>query len=194
MTASSTPRSTTLDGTGEAIPWQPRRRSDPDRGSTSDQRLPRASASKSATRSRWHREAIDRAFAFTGAIQLLIAIVTVVGILDLLLSAIIERRHELALWRVVGADRGAVRRSVVLEACTLGILGALLGIAVGFGTAWIWVGVNLRYLLGYYLEYTFAARAAAQAAVLVLAMAATAGYAAATRATRAPVLEGIHHE
>ena len=116
------------------------------------------------------------------------------GILDLLLAAITERRRELAFWRVMGADRRMVRRAIILESLTIGLLGSVLGVTVGFVTAWIWVAINFRYLLGFYLEFSFAAADALWYVALVLAMAAAAGYAAATQATRQSVLEGIQHE
>ena len=142
----------------------------------------------------YHDAYVKRAFGLTDAIQLLVVIVTIAGILDLLTSSIAERRRELALWRVMGADERAVRRSVILESATIGILGAILGTAVGFVTAWIWVGINFRYLLGYYLEYHFAAASAAWYVVLVIVMTVLAGSAAAAQATRQPILDGIRKD
>ncbi|HEY2386131.1 MAG TPA: FtsX-like permease family protein [Candidatus Binatia bacterium] len=139
----------------------------------------------------FHDQMINRAFAFTDAIQLLVMIVAIAGIFDLLLSAILERRRELALWQVIGADRRTIRRSVVLEAGTIGAFGALLGVAVGLVTAWIWVDVNFRYLLGYYLDYDFALGATVWYVSLTVLMAMIAGYLAANQATRQSVLDGI---
>jgi putative ABC transport system permease protein len=134
---------------------------------------------------------IKHAFAFTDAIQLLIAIVTVAGIFDLLLSAIVERRRELALWRLIGANDGAVRRSVTIESATIGAIGALLGLGVGYTTAWLWVSVNYRYLLGFFLEFHFDFRSAAVSVLLIMTMTMVAGYGAAFEATRQAVLDGI---
>lgn len=142
----------------------------------------------------YHARMINRAFAFTDAIQLLIAIVTVCGIFDLLVSTIVERRRELALWRVIGADDRVVRGSVVLEAGTVGALGAALGLGVGLVTAWLWIKINLRYLLGYDLEYHFATLPTALSVVIVVLMTLTAGYAAARMATRQSILDGIRNE
>jgi putative ABC transport system permease protein len=142
----------------------------------------------------YHVAMINRAFAFTDALQLLIIVVTVAGILDLLLAAIWERRRELALWRVVGADERTVRRSVIIESATIGFLGAALGAAVGLVTAWIWIGINFRYLLGFYLDYHFAFAASVRYMLLVVAMTILAGYIAARYATRQSVLEGIQTE
>jgi len=135
---------------------------------------------------------IDRAFAFTDAIQILVILVTVAGVLDLLLSAILERRKEMALWRVIGADRRMIETAVVLESLTIGVLGVLLGFAVGVVTSWVWVRINFRYLIGYYLEFHFSTGVAFWYAILAILMAVTAGYAAARQATKQSVLEGIH--
>jgi len=137
---------------------------------------------------------IDRAFAFTDAIHLLVAIVIVAGILDLLLSSVLERRRELAVWRLIGADDARVRRSVMLESATIGALGAALGVTVGIVTAAIWVGVNFRYLLGYYLDLHFALGTTAAYVALVMAMTVITGYAAARRATAESILDGIRSE
>jgi putative ABC transport system permease protein len=142
----------------------------------------------------YHAAAIDRAFAFTDAIQLLVIIVTVAGIFDLLLAAVWERRRELALWRVIGADERSVRRSVVIESGTIGALGALLGVVVGIVSGWIWVGINFRYLLGYHLDYHFALGSTLWYVALAMTMTMLAGYGAARHATRQSVLDGIQTE
>ncbi len=137
---------------------------------------------------------IDQAYAFTAAIQLLIVVVTLAGIFDLLLADLWERRRELALWRVIGADERVVRRSVVIESATLGGLGALLGVGVGVVTTWMWVRVNYRYLLGYYLDLHFAVGTMAWFVALVLVATVVAGWGAARHATRQPILDGIQVE
>jgi putative ABC transport system permease protein len=139
----------------------------------------------------FHAAQVDRAFVLMDAIQLLIVAVTVAGILDLLLSSILERKRELSLWRTIGADERAVRRSIVIESGTVGLNGAVLGVGLGAVTAWIWIGINFRYLLGYYLDYYFAWAPAAWFIVLVSGMTVTAGYVAASSATRQSILDGL---
>jgi putative ABC transport system permease protein len=137
---------------------------------------------------------IETAYEFTYAIQLLVVVVTVAGIFDLLIAAIWERRRELALWRVIGADDRSVHRSVVIESATIGSLGAALGIVLGLITTWTWISINYRYLLGYYIEYHFDAWTAARLIALIIVVTIVAGYFAARYATRQPVLEGIQVE
>ncbi|RMD57552.1 FtsX-like permease family protein [Candidatus Parcubacteria bacterium] len=140
----------------------------------------------------YHESMIDRAFAFTDAIQILVVVVTIAGVLDLLLSAILERRREIALWRIIGAGREVIEGAILIESLTIGILGVLLGWLVGAVTAWVWVRINFRYLVGYYLQFHFATHAALWYALLAIVMAASAGYAAAREATRQSVLEGVY--
>lgn len=139
----------------------------------------------------YHEGMVRKAFGFTDAIQLLIAIVTIVGIVDLLISAIDERRQELALWQVIGADDQAVRRSVVVEALTIGLLGAVLGAGVGFVTAAIWVLFSYPYVLGFFLTFHFALLPTLWYLLLVAIMTAAAGYIAAAHATRQSIIDGL---
>src|SRR5207244_7391371 len=52
----------------------------------------------------YHQGMVDRAFAFTYAIQLLVVAVTLAGVFDLLMTQILERRRELGILRAVGSD------------------------------------------------------------------------------------------
>ena len=142
----------------------------------------------------YHDTMINRAFAFTDAIHLLVIVVTIAGIFDLLASSVIERRRELALWRVIGADRRAVRRSVLIESATVGALGAALGVVAGMVTSWIWISVNFRHLLGYYLERHFAVAAATWYVVLIMVLTVVAGYVAARQASGQDIIGGIQSD
>jgi putative ABC transport system permease protein len=51
------------------------------------------------------------------------------------------RTRELALLRCVGAGRGQLRRSVLLESSIVGLLAAALGLVVGIGIAWVLGGL-----------------------------------------------------
>ncbi len=49
--------------------------------------------------------------------------------------SVIRRRSQFALLRVLGVERGELLRQVVLEGASLGVIGAALGIAAGYGMA-----------------------------------------------------------
>jgi ABC-type antimicrobial peptide transport system permease subunit len=118
----------------------------------------------------------------------------VAGIFDLLIAAIWERRRELALWRVIGADDAMLRRSIIAESATVGGFGAALGSIVGILTAFIWIRVHFRYLFGFYLEYAFDYRAITIDVLVIVAMTMLAGWIAARYAIGQSVLDGIQVE
>lgn len=64
-------------------------------------------------------------------------LIAVLGIVNTLALAVIERTHELGLLRAVGLSRRQTRRMVTVEAVIVSVFGALLGIGVGsvFGVA-----------------------------------------------------------
>jgi putative ABC transport system permease protein len=139
----------------------------------------------------YHREMNDRAFALLDAIHLLVVVVTIVGILDLLVAAVWERRRELAVWRMIGASDRTITRSIVLESATIGALGAILGTAVGLVTASIWIRVNFRYILGYYPDHHLALGANLRYAALVVLTTMVAGYIASRLAREQSILAGL---
>jgi putative ABC transport system permease protein len=55
------------------------------------------------------------------------------GIVNTLTMSVIERTRELGVLRALGASRWQVRRSIADESLVIGLIGALLGIAVGTG-------------------------------------------------------------
>ena len=70
-------------------------------------------------------------FAF-GAIALIVGTFIIYNTFSMIVA---QRLRELALLRAVGADRRQVRRSVVLEAGVVGLIGSVLGLAGGVGLA-----------------------------------------------------------
>lgn len=67
-----------------------------------------------------------------GLIGLLVGVFIIYNTFSMLVA---QRLSELALLRAIGAGRGQVRNSVVLEALVVGVVGSALGLAVGVGLA-----------------------------------------------------------
>jgi putative ABC transport system permease protein len=139
----------------------------------------------------YHQSKIDEAFGFTYAIQLLVVVVTLAGIVDLLMTEVLQRRAELGVLRGIGTDDWRIARAVRLEAAVIGLAGALFGVALGLGGALLWVRLNVRVLLGFVLEPHFDVRVAAVCVALAAATAVLGGELAARRALRVPVLEAV---
>ncbi len=73
------------------------------------------------------------------AIAIAVAAIVIVNTFAILVA---QRTRTLALARCVGATRSQVRRSVLVEALTTGIVGSVLGLAVGIGLSQLLVTIG----------------------------------------------------
>jgi len=80
---------------------------------------------------------IDTVTNIINVLLLLSILIAVLGIVNTLALAVLERTRELGMLRAVGLSRRQSRRMVTVEAVVVSVFGALLGIAVGtvFGVA-----------------------------------------------------------
>jgi putative ABC transport system permease protein len=80
---------------------------------------------------------IDVVISIISVLLALSVLIAVLGIVNTLALAVLERTRELGLLRAVGLGRRQTRRMVRVEAVIVAVFGALLGIAVGsvFGVA-----------------------------------------------------------
>jgi putative ABC transport system permease protein len=97
----------------------------------------------------------DQWFGLT-SVQIAVAVlVAILGIVNTLTVSITDRRRELGVLQAVGGLRGQIRRTIWLEALSIGTLGLVLGFMLG--------AVNLYYILqvvhndvaGMRLDYSF---------------------------------------
>ena len=81
----------------------------------------------------------DQWFALT-SVQIAVAVlVAILGIVNTLTVSITDRRRELGVLQAVGGLHGQIRRTIWIEALSIGVLGLVLGFALG--------AVNLYYIL-----------------------------------------------
>lgn len=74
---------------------------------------------------------INVVITIISVLLLLSVLIAVLGIVNTLALAVIERTRELGLLRAIGLARRQTRRMVTVEAVIVSVFGALLGIAVG---------------------------------------------------------------
>ncbi len=75
--------------------------------------------------------ALGQVFGLFDALAIIAVVVAALGIVNTLTVSVLERVRELGVLRAAGMTRGQVRRTVVVEAGILGIVGSVLGIVTG---------------------------------------------------------------
>jgi putative ABC transport system permease protein len=74
------------------------------------------------------KRAFDGLFLGLGAVALLVG---AVGVANIMIISVLERRSEIGLRRALGATKGHIRTQFLSEAVLLGLLGGVVGVAVG---------------------------------------------------------------
>lgn len=73
----------------------------------------------------------DGTFAITWALEIIAVLVAMAGVAATMLTLVLERREELRLLRLAGAEAGQVRRTILIESGLIGAVSQALGLVVG---------------------------------------------------------------
>ncbi|HEU4684447.1 MAG TPA: FtsX-like permease family protein, partial [Nitrospira sp.] len=139
-------------------------------------------------------EIFDRTFVLTYVLEIIAVLVAVLGIVNTLVTAVLERRRELAMLQAIGASRNQVKRLVLWEALYLGAIGALLGVVGGLLLAWVLIHVVNKQSFGWTIRMTVPPDVVLQAVLLSVATACIAGYFPARWAARQSLADGLREE
>ena len=74
------------------------------------------------------KSALNGLFLGLGAVALLVG---AVGVANIMIISVLERRSEIGLRRALGATKGHIRTQFLSEAILLGLLGGVVGVALG---------------------------------------------------------------
>jgi putative ABC transport system permease protein len=136
----------------------------------------------------------DQWFGLT-SVQIAVAVlVAILGIVNTLTVSITDRRRELGVLQAVGGLHGQIRRTIWLEALSIGMLGLTLGFALG--------AVNLYYILqivhndiaGMRLDYAFPVSTVLALVPTILAAAFVAAIWPAESAVHGSLVEALEYE
>jgi putative ABC transport system permease protein len=117
----------------------------------------------------------DATFAITYGLEAVAILVAMLGITGTLITLMLERRHELAILRLVGTDLGQVRRIVVIEAGLLGVVSQVMGLVGGFALSLILIYVINVQSFGWTIQFHVPVAFLLQAIVVLLAATMIAG-------------------
>ncbi len=126
----------------------------------------------------------DRAFAITGALQLLAALVAFVGILSALLALQLERGREFGVMRAIGLTGRQLRALMLLETGMMGAIAGILALPTGVILALILIYVINRRSFGWTLQFQPQPEVFLQAMALAIGAAVLAGVYPAIRLAR----------
>jgi putative ABC transport system permease protein len=127
--------------------------------------------------------------------QIAVAIlVAVLGIVNTLTVSITDRRRELGVMQAVGGLRNQIRRTVWLEAISIGVIGLVLGSGFGAINLYYNLGMVKRDLGGLDLDYIYPAGFMAMMIPTILIAAFIASVGPAESAVRGGLVEALEYE
>jgi putative ABC transport system permease protein len=137
---------------------------------------------------------IDDAFAVTYAMEAVAVLLALLGVINTLLAAVLDRTREIGLLRAVGAARGHVLRLFVSEATFIGLSGGLIGVLAGTVMGLIVTIMVSEQSTGWSFTYLFPTGVALQMSAAATVCAAVAGLYPARRAASLDVVEALAYE
>jgi putative ABC transport system permease protein len=81
------------------------------------------------------KSALNGLFLGLGAVALLVG---AVGVANIMIISVLERRSEIGLRRALGATKGHIRTQFLSEAVFLGLLGGVVGVALGVASTFVY--------------------------------------------------------
>lgn len=136
----------------------------------------------------------DRTFRVTHGLELIALVVAFLGIVNTLVTSILERQCELSTLRAIGASAGQLRTMIVWEAGWLGAFGAVLGLLGGLLLAVLLIAVINKQSFGWTIQFTLPAGILLQGITVALSAAVLGALVPAYWASRQPIVDGLRYE
>jgi putative ABC transport system permease protein len=138
--------------------------------------------------------AAHEGFSYARAIELIVLLIALMGVIGTLVAAVLDRTRELGMLRAVGATRGQIVRALVLEAAFLGICAVVGGIASGSIQCELLLRTVVAQNSGWHLDFVFPGESVLRFSLLVLGASAVAGFLPGLRAAQLDVKTALASE
>jgi len=139
-------------------------------------------------------EIFDRTFRLTYGLEIVTVIVGLLGIINTLLTTVVERQREFATFRAIGGSRRQVQGLVVRESLCLGLLGLCLGVLSGILLATLLISVINKQSFGWTIYMAVPFKTILEAVLVAGITGLLAGYLPARWATGGTIADGLRYE
>ena len=139
-------------------------------------------------------EVFDRTFTITIALQILAGLVAFIGVLNTVMSLMLERSRELGILRAGGMTMRQLWKLVLVESGLIGLLAGLFAIPLGTAMAWILVFIINKRSFGWTLDFILQFETFWQAIAISVIAALMAGIYPAYKSATASVSELLRTE
>ena len=136
----------------------------------------------------------DRTFLLTYVLEAIAVIIAMLGIVNTLVTSVLERRREFATLRAIGGSTGQIQQLVFWEAAYLGMVGIGLGLVGGGALSFLLIKVINKQSFGWNIQVSVPLDGLLQAVGLAATATLIAGYFPARWAAEQPVAEGLREE
>ena len=139
-------------------------------------------------------EIFDRTFLLTYVLEAIAVVIAMLGIVNTLVTSVLERRREFATIRAIGGSAEQIQQLVLWEAVYLGVVGIALGLIGGGLLSLLLIKVINKQSFGWTIQMIIPIGALLQVVALAVIATLVAGYFPARWAARQPVVEGLREE
>ena len=114
-------------------------------------------------------QVFDSTFAITYALEAIAIFVSMFGVAATLLTLTLERRQQIAMLRLIGAERKHLRRMIMIEATLLGVVSLGIGLVVGLVLSLILIYVINVQSFGWTIQFHLPVLFLVRLSLLILA-------------------------
>ena len=137
---------------------------------------------------------MEQSFVVNYAVEIVAIIVAIFSVINTMLASVLDRSREIGVLRAIGATQSQVRRMVVMEAASMGLIGGVLGLFAGSVMAYHHVVYNTKLLTGWTFQFYYPYGIAAFSVGAAVLLCGLAGWGPAKQAASTPIVTAIGYE